>query len=237
MTDCRVVYQCSTGVGSSRLGAGGWQSQFLFAATVLLLECAKLKIWNLSEKAFSRLLARFNADPTLAGEEYEKLRARLIYFFQRQGCRIPAELSDETIDRIARKLEEGYTIADLSKFSFRVAWLVLQEHWGDPRRDWQQLDERLSSSESNGEHDHDKDHNRKLAEHRLECMKKCLEAISPEEQELMVKNCTLKKNGKEELARAMGLTINALRLRVFRVRKKLCRCQEKCVRTFKGLDS
>jgi DNA-directed RNA polymerase specialized sigma24 family protein len=216
--------------------ACGLRSHFIFAAIASFrFECAKLKMWDLSEKAFSRLLARFNADPTLAGEEYEKLRARLIYFFQRHGCRIPAELSDETIDRIARKIEEGCAIADLSKFSFRVAWLVLQEHWDDPRREWQQLDEGLSSSESNGEHN--KEQNRKLAEHRLECMKKCLESISPEDQELMVKNCTLKKDGKEELAKAMGLTINALRLRVFRVRKKLGRCQEKCVRRFKGLDA
>jgi DNA-directed RNA polymerase specialized sigma24 family protein len=234
MIDCQTAYQCSTGVRSSRLEACGWQSHFLFAAA-LQLECAKLKLWNLSEKAFSRLLARFNADPTLAGEEYEKLRARLIYFFQRQGCRIPAELCDETIDRLARKIEEGHTIADLSKFSFRVAWLVLQEHWDDPGRVWQPLDERLSSSETNG--DHDKDLIRKLAEHRLECMKKCLGALPQEEQVLMVKNCSLKKDGKEELARSMGLTINALRLRVFRVRKKLFRCQEKCVRKFKGQDS
>jgi DNA-directed RNA polymerase specialized sigma24 family protein len=234
MTDCRTVYQCSTGVEGACLGAYSWQSHFLFAAT-LQLESAKLKMWNLSEKAFSRLLARFNADQTLAGEEYEKLRARLMYFFQRQGCRIPAELSDETIDRVARKIEEGYAIADLSKFSFRVAWLVLQEHWGDPKREWQQLDERLSSSESNGEQN--KEYDTKLAEHRLGCMKKCLETISPEEQELIVKNCTLNKSGKEELARAMGLTINALRLKVFRIRKKLSRCQEKCVRRFKGLDS
>ncbi len=46
----------------------------------------------------------------------------------------------------------------------------------------------------------------------------------------MVKNCTLDNNGKIELGMAMGLTINALRLRVFRIRGRLHDCYEKCVR-------
>jgi DNA-directed RNA polymerase specialized sigma24 family protein len=69
-----------------------------------------------------------------------------------------------------------------------------------------------------------------LDEYRLECMKKCLETISPEERDLIVKNCTLDKNGKAKLARTMGLTSDALRLRVFRVRKKLYSCREKCLK-------
>jgi DNA-directed RNA polymerase specialized sigma24 family protein len=69
-----------------------------------------------------------------------------------------------------------------------------------------------------------------LDERRLECMKRCMEAISPEERDLIVKNCTLNKNGKAELARNMGLTSNDLRLRVFRVRKKLYSCRERCLK-------
>ena len=106
------------------------------------------------------------------------------------------------------------------KFSGGVARLVLLEHWNDPKREWEQLDEQLSSPESDSEFD----------EHRLECMKKCLQALPPEERDLIVKNCNLDKKGKEEMARALGLTINALRLRVFRIRTRLHQCREKCVR-------
>src|SRR6266542_5193913 len=95
-----------------------------------------MKILDLSEESFFRLLARLNTDPMLAGVEYEKLRARLIYFFERKGCRTPAELSDETINRIARKVEEGLEIEDVFKFSYGVARLVLLEHWRDPKREW-----------------------------------------------------------------------------------------------------
>jgi DNA-directed RNA polymerase specialized sigma24 family protein len=176
--------------------------------------------WDLSEEAFSRLLARLNADPALAGEQYEKLRARLIYFFERNNCRIPDELCDETINRVARKLEEGYEINDLFKFSSGVARLVLLEHWDDPKRKWVELDERLTSPEIV---------EREFDEDRLECMKECLQNLAPEERELITKNCITKKHGRAEMARAMGLTINAFRLRVFRVRTKLQRCYKRCV--------
>jgi DNA-directed RNA polymerase specialized sigma24 family protein len=179
-----------------------------------------MKIWDLSEDAFSRLLARLNGDPAQAGEEYEKLRARLIYFFERKGCRIPAELGDETINRVARKIEEGQEIKDVFKFSFGVARLVLLEHWDDPKRCWEELDERLSSPRSA---------EREFAEHKLKCMEKCLQALSPEERDLIIRNCISNRKDKMEVAVALGLTINALRLRVFRIRLKLHECYEKCV--------
>lgn len=55
-----------------------------------------------------------------------------------------------------------------------------------------------------------------MVEHSLECMKKYMETIPPEDRDLIVRNCTLSNNGKEELARVIGLTSNALRLRAFR---------------------
>src|SRR5919198_2535803 len=129
-----------------------------------------MKIWGLSEEAFLQLLARLNADPALAGEAYEKLRAGLIYFFERKGCRIPAELCDETINRVARKIEEGHEIEDLVRFSYGVARFVLLEHWSDPKREWEQLDEQLQLP----------GHNSEFEEHQLECMKRCLQALSTE---------------------------------------------------------
>jgi DNA-directed RNA polymerase specialized sigma24 family protein len=177
-----------------------------------------MKKCDFSDEAFFQLLARLNTDLALAGAEYEKLRARLIYFFEQKGCRIPAELGDETINRIARKLEEGYEIEDLFKFSYGVARLVMLEYWNDPNRDWEQLDERLTSQEGG----------RVLDDHELECMKKCLSILSLEERDLIIKNCTLNKEGKVEVANALGLTMNALRLRVFRIRAKLQACYKNC---------
>jgi len=179
-----------------------------------------MKIWELNEEAFIQLLARLNSDPELAGESYERLRAGLIYFFERKGCLIPAELADETVNRTARKIEEGQEIGDIFKFSYGVAKYVLLEYWHDHRREWEQLTEQLPIQGHNGESE----------EQRLECMKKCLQALSSEEQDLIIKNCTLDNKGKLEVALALGLTINAFRLRVFRIRARLYECRENCIR-------
>ncbi|HKX31659.1 MAG TPA: hypothetical protein VJ302_28495 [Blastocatellia bacterium] len=61
-------------------------------------------------------------------------------------------------------------------------------------------------------------------------MKRCLQNLSSEGRNLIIRNCTLNKDGKEELARSLGLTVNALRRRVFRIRTELHACCEKCVK-------
>jgi DNA-directed RNA polymerase specialized sigma24 family protein len=193
----------------------------------LLIFSLVMKKCDFSQEAFFQLLARLNADPALAGEEYEKLRARLIYFFELKGCRIPAELGDETINRIARKIEEGYEIEDLFKFSYGVARLVMLEYWSDPNREWEQLDERLSSQEGSQASD----------EYGLECRKKCLLILSPEERDLIIKNCTMNKKGRVEVAKALGLTMNAFRLKIFRIRAKLKACYKNCIKVHEELAS
>jgi DNA-directed RNA polymerase specialized sigma24 family protein len=60
-------------------------------------------------------------------------------------------------------------------------------------------------------------------------MEKCLQELPSEERDLIVKNCMLDKKGKEEVARALGLTMNALRIRTFRIRTKLHKCRENCI--------
>ncbi|HKX31461.1 MAG TPA: hypothetical protein VJ302_27490 [Blastocatellia bacterium] len=127
---------------------------------------------------------------------------------------------DETINRIAHKIAMGHGIEDLIKFSHGVARLVLMEHWNDPGREWEQLDDQFLSSEEDPEFD----------DPELTCMQKCLQSLSPEDQYLIVQNFTLDKRGKEELARAQGLSINAFRLRVFRIKTKLYECRRRCAR-------
>lgn len=179
-----------------------------------------MKKWDLSEVAFSRLLARLNADPELAGKEYENLRQRLIYYFERKGCRTPAELSDETINRIARKIEEGQQIRDMLRYSSTVARLVMLEHWDDPKREWEEVDERLTAPE---------DLDRDFDEHKLNCMRRCMKSLSRHNRKLIIKNVTSDKNGKLEIAHNEGITINALRLKVFRIRAKLNECYQECI--------
>jgi len=75
---------------------------------------------ELTSKAFAKLLAKLSADPEIAGIEYEELRRRLIKFFEWRGAFFPEDLADETLNRTARKIDEGEEIEKTSP-----PW-----HWG-----------------------------------------------------------------------------------------------------------
>jgi hypothetical protein len=67
------------------------------------------KDWVVTQSAFDRMLAELDPDRERAGEKYEQIRQKLMKFFQWRGCSSSAaeEHTDRTIDRVARKVEEG----------------------------------------------------------------------------------------------------------------------------------
>lgn len=60
------------------------------------------KQWALSEVAFSKLLRWLDSDEQSAGEKYERLRQKLLLFFEHRGCPIPSELADKTLETILK---------------------------------------------------------------------------------------------------------------------------------------
>src|SRR6266850_5611754 len=69
------------------------------------LERQKRK-WDLSQQSFESLLHWLDSDRERAGKRYEEIRARLIKIFGSRGCAEPDFLADETINRVARRVEE-----------------------------------------------------------------------------------------------------------------------------------
>src|SRR5437762_13444185 len=64
------------------------------------------QLYVLRQNDFDRLLTWLDSDPERAGEIYEKIRWRLIAILASRGCRVPEELADETIDRVARRVAD-----------------------------------------------------------------------------------------------------------------------------------
>ncbi len=64
------------------------------------------KYWSLTPLAFHRLLNWLDAGANSGGESYLEIRMRLVAYFDRRNCLTPDELADETLTRIARRLEE-----------------------------------------------------------------------------------------------------------------------------------
>src|SRR6185295_1605233 len=85
--------------------------------------------WILTGEAFELLLAALHPERGRAAAAYEQLRERTIGLLRWWGASRPEELTDETLDRVARKLAEGAPVPDgsLGAYVRGVARLVFYE--------------------------------------------------------------------------------------------------------------
>jgi RNA polymerase sigma factor (sigma-70 family) len=185
------------------------------------------KNWAPTEDAFNRLLALISSDREEAGREYEKLRTKLIRFFEWRGCGPADILADFTFDRVMRKIDEGEQITNLRSYSYTVANYIFHEN-NDPHR-LTELDEGLSVAADPPDPDSEDDS-------RLsDCCAKCLDKLPPQNRELIMTYYQEDKGKKIELRRQLaeelGVPMNALRIRAHRIRKTLEECIQNCLAT------
>jgi len=177
------------------------------------------KNWSLSQEAFDALLDWLDSDREQAGIKYEQIRSRLIKIFAGRGCVDPEELADETINRVTSKLSEIQSEfkGDPARYFFGVANKVYLEYL---RRKTPQPPT-LSSADS------------RQAELEYRCLEHCIERLSEEDQALLLKEYGAKGQTRAEwrktLADELGISLNALRIRVYRIRVALKECVEKCI--------
>src|SRR5712692_7720438 len=81
----------------------------------------------LTAETFGKLLDRLDADRERAAEKYEDLRRTLTRFYEWRGAPFPDEHTDETFNRVARKLDEGVKIKNIGAYCYEVARLVCLE--------------------------------------------------------------------------------------------------------------
>jgi DNA-directed RNA polymerase specialized sigma24 family protein len=183
---------------------------------------------GLTAETLSRLLAGFHDDRERAGEAYEALRRTLVKFFDWRGATHPDECADETLDRLARKLDEGATIDDPWRFARGIARLVLLERWRRPeartmRTDTAQL--ALLPAPLAAEPPD--------AEPRSSCFERCLNELPEDGRQLILvyyaQSGRAKIEARKRLAESMRLTENALRSRAQRIRDRLERCTARCL--------
>src|SRR5689334_6229698 len=78
-------------------------------------------------EAFEKLMARLHPDRERAGEEHELLRLKLREYFRSRTCLYAEELTDETMNRLAKKIDEGEEVRDVLRFCHGLAHWVWME--------------------------------------------------------------------------------------------------------------
>lgn len=175
----------------------------------------------------NQLLNWLAPDRAQAGEKYEEIRHSLIKIFTWNQCHDAGALADETIDRVALKmprLAETF-VGDPVLYFYGVAKNLLKEYL------------RHSTLETPAEEDltappatPDDSFN---SEQVYDCLERCLAQLKAEDQRLVLNYYQRERQDKidfrKKLAEELGITLNALRVKLFRIRTTLQKCIEGCL--------
>jgi DNA-directed RNA polymerase specialized sigma24 family protein len=187
----------------------------------------------ITQLAFTRLLAWLDDGVHSNGERYLEMRRRLVSYFDRRNRPAAEELADETLNRVARTLAQTGAIATKppARYCYVVAKFVLLE---DVRRERRHvpLDETWHVDSARPAPRIVPDSGVMLKEQRLDCLDRCLQELKPEQRDLIVEyyadDRRLKIERRRDLATRLGITMNALGIRAFRIRDGLMACVESC---------
>src|SRR5438876_789374 len=85
--------------------------------------------WAPDAGTFHRLLVWLDEGVDSDGRRYVDMRRRLVAYFQRRGATAPDEAADETLNRVARRLDEAGAIDDgpPARYCYITAKFVLLE--------------------------------------------------------------------------------------------------------------
>jgi DNA-directed RNA polymerase specialized sigma24 family protein len=175
---------------------------------------------------FALLLERLDPDPKRAEARFHALRARLVRLFAWRECAFPDDLADLTLERVARKLAEGTQVRPPDPWAYvaGVAHNVFRETLRREGRERAAL--RIQGRDlvpASAPEDE-----------RLPCLERCLEALPASARELVLSYHdgvgALRIAARADLARGLGLTAGALRIKVHRLKESI----EACVRTCLG---
>jgi DNA-directed RNA polymerase specialized sigma24 family protein len=150
-------------------------------------------------------------------------------YFEWRGAPFPEDHTDETINRVARKIGEGVDIKNIGGYCYEVARLVLLETLKGPdsRRTGIEAVHHAATAANLYDEAAEK-------EAYLTCLEVCLEGLSARSRELIVDYYRDDKRGRIDrrkiLADRLGLRREALANRAQRLRDKLERCVGECLK-------
>jgi DNA-directed RNA polymerase specialized sigma24 family protein len=178
-----------------------------------------------------------NEDDDSGGQKYEEMREKLISYFDHRNCKSPEDLADETLNRVALKLDEKGSITNVTpaQFCFIKARQVLHEYWRRPELKEIALEDALVTNPPD-RHSlliADPDDEQDEREERMRCLEHCLQNLKRPDHDLIIRYYygeeRVKIDNRQKLANELGISSKALVVRALRIRKRLEECVEGCL--------
>src|SRR5688572_6245699 len=179
-------------------------------------------------ESFDEILAWLNPDRDVAAQMYVQLRHDLAKLFMWGRCADPEGMTDETFDRVAKKVHE-----------------VRQSYQGDPRLYFRAVAnnlikenfKKIKTQVSLDDVDLPAQQTIETAEETADiedCLQSCLRKLDNEKRKLILAYYAKEKQAKidhrHELAQRFGISVETLRVRVFRIRASIEECIESCLK-------
>ena len=198
------------------------------------------KDWAPTQGSFQDFLQWLDQGVDSGGEKYLEMHRRLVAYFDRKNCLTADELADETLARVAQKLQDKGEITELSPahYCYVTAKFVFLEYIRHAKNGRAGLEEFSVSRQpgsdsvvvapSVGDGDGDQ-------EKMLSCLDRCLSKLSADDSELILEYYQGEKQEKiqrrRELGVRLGLSANALSIRACRIRTKVEQCVKDCCKS------
>lgn len=179
---------------------------------------------TLTQDLFDDLLNWLDSDRERAGVEYEDIRRRLIKLFVCRHCNDPESLADETINRVAMKVRQikDTFVGPRAPYFYAVANKIHHEYLR--AKPMIEVPPSLSITSIADE-----------VESEFNCLEQCLNRQTPANRKLVLEYYKGERRTKIEyrkgLAEQHGIALNALRIRVHRIRGLLEECVRSCINT------
>ena len=179
-------------------------------------------------ESFDEILAWLNPDREVAGNLYVQLCNDLTKLFVWNRCADPEGLTDEVIDRVARKVYQVKQTfqGDPRLFFYGVARNLIKEN---PKK----VKTHVSLEGIDLPADTTSDTGDETAAMREDCLHSCLNELSKEKRELILAYYAKEKQAKidhrTEIAQRLGTSVETLRVRAHRIRGTLEECIERCL--------
>jgi DNA-directed RNA polymerase specialized sigma24 family protein len=189
-------------------------------------QSTKQEPWVLTPEAFDKLLANFSANRDEAGIQYERIRTKLVRYFESRHVGSEDARADDTLNRVARRLDQGQQIENLTAYIYRTAYLVFLEALKEPGHAEIDLEKAPTVNPEAQFLDTE-------PERRQHCFDQCLSRLTVENRELILgyyrEEGRAKIDFRKQLADGLRIPLNALRIRAHRIRVHLERCIAECL--------
>lgn len=185
---------------------------------------------GLTQRALWLLLRRLGEDSEKAAREYEAIRQGLRVFFEMRGLPDAEALADETIDRVARRIDGGEQIEHPRAYVYGVARNVALESERHRARERVAIEGHRALQAMADAAD--------VVEARIVCLGRCLARLAPQSRALIVdyyrgRGGTYLQE-RRLLAERLGISYASLKTRAHRIRNALEPCLLECLQKAGG---